>query len=705
MKELERSRQLTSFLCMFVFATTMLLGCATADAAHATPEDPFATGRKAPTEQVEAKSAPREGRVVEGPRNITSFNPEHETVEVDAEAISLRQVLEDLGPVATEWYQHVHTLANPFFEGRVPGTRGKQLATEYLEFWFREYGLDPAFLANSNDDVGGNPQYDEWVSYRQPFEFRAMGRRVTVSVDEPMAAINSRRLEADEEFRHLGVSGNGHVTAPVTFVGYGIERGEDGYTSFDNDTDLTGRIALLLRYEPLDEDGRSKWADRRFSSHSKIAGKLAAVRNRGAAGIILVNPPGSRDGATGLDQMRRSARFGSPLPVPAIQMSIEAADELIRAADADGRDLNTLRQLADTGEVRSIDLRDDVRITIAGNVEREGGDGVVQADNVGGVLRGKGDLADEWIVIGAHYDHLGYGSFGTSPQYRGQLHPGADDNASGTAGLIILARTLHEAYEQAGEDDHLRSILFIAFSAEESGLHGSRHYVNNATVQHENIMLMINMDMIGRLRGGNLSVLGVGTAERLQELLDPHFIDSGLTVSVTAGSSGRSDDANFIRADIPAVHFFTGVHGQYHAPSDRAHKVNPAGARDILRLIHRITLDFALRPDGLAFTEPRREQRTEDRGYGPVRLGIRPGMGEAVERGVYVDGVSANTSADDAGMQSGDIIIGWDDVPIDDMRSLFESLQRHEPGDVVNITVLRDDEEVILEVTLKAGEG
>lgn len=683
-----------------------ILGCASAEPPPAS--NPFASAHTTPannTNDEEAKAA-RSGQIVDAPANITQYRPEMtDVVEVDAEAVNLRAVLEDLGPVAREWYQHVQTLANPFFEGRSPESRGGELAAEYIEFYLRKHGLDPAFPTNADEsyDNGAADATADWISYRQPFTFDYRGQRLRSRVVESVVAIGGEPLEDGEDYAVLGISGNVQTTAPVTFVGYAIESGPDGYASFEPETDLTDRIALVLRYEPTNNDGRSKWGGRNFSEHAAIAGKIRALRDRGAAGIILVNPPNVRGSATSLERIGRSSRFGPTLNIPAVQFSQDKADKLLQRIDPDARGLQEWRRLADRGDVQAVHFSERIQVTIGAEIERSGARTDVEARNVGGILRGRGELVNEWIVIGAHFDHVGRGEFGTSPQYRGELHPGADDNASGTAGLLVLARTLAERYAGAEADENLRSIAFVAFDAEESGLHGSRHYVNRSPIPHDQIHAMINMDMIGRLRSGKLLALGVDTAAELKDRLQAHVESSGLTVATLPGGSGRSDDANFINAEIPAIHFFTGMHDDYHAPSDRAHTVNPAGARDVLRLIHHLALDLATMPEQLQFTEPGRVA-TRDRGYAPVRLGIRPGMGTDIDSGVQVEAVSPGTSAEEGGIERGDIIIGWDDVPIDDMRSLFEALQNHEPGDVVAITVLRGDETVTLDVRLKSGE-
>lgn len=679
-------------VCTWMFSALAIVGCAAAQGPGVAEID-IRPERSEP------------GRMIDMGGSAINFAPASTAEAVDAEKVDLRQVFEDMGPIAQLWYQHVQTLANPFFEGRVPGTRGKELAAEYVEFYFKQYGLEPAFPGNSGMAVetpGGAVDTGAWISYRQPFEYSTFGSRPRVRVRSELFAVNGQPLQAGDDFTVLGVSGSGNVTGRVAFVGYGIEQGVDGYSSFDDDTDLTGRIALVFRYEPVDLEGRSRWAEHGFSSQASISHKLRALRDRGAAAIILVNPPDVVGGAIGLESLSRSSRFGRPLTIPVVQVTAEVAERIMRLGDAEPKSLVTWRQLADTNAIRTVELDRTVRITIATEVTREGGRQAVEAENVAAALHGKGELADQWIVIGAHYDHVGYGQFGTSPQYRGQLHPGADDNASGTAGLLVLAKTLADAYERAGDDADLRSILFIAFSAEESGLHGSRWFVNNPTIDLESISIMLNMDMIGRVRDNHIVMLGTETGVGLPSILKPHVERSGLKAATFPGGSGRSDDANFHAKEVPAVHFFSGMHDEYHSPLDTAHKVNPAGARDLLMLIHDLTMDLAGQPEQLEYTTPRRIA-TRDRGYGNVRLGIRPGMGADVERGILVDEVSLGTSADEAGIGKGDVLLAWNGEELT-MALLAEKLRAHQAGDVVRITILRDGSEMDLEVRLKGSE-
>jgi len=631
-------------------------------------------------------------------QGIRSFAPDEQKSIIPAESISLRAVFEALGEETALWYQHVQTLSNPMFEGRAPGTRGHDLTVEYLEWWFERYGLEPAFVERGRQLGGAEAAVA--TSFQQDFEFRAPNPRV--DIERAKVAIGERTLRRGADYQVLGNSGDGKVTAPLAFVGYGISEGPDGYTSFSDDDDLTGRIALLLRYEPLDTDGKSQWSDRRFSEQAAVRRKIASVMARDPEGILFVNPPGAAQGADGLESPESSAAFGPTQDVPIVQIAQPVADELLARADPEGRTLMQWRRLADDGMVKTVGLRSSVTVTIETTVERMDRE---TGSNVAAVLRGSGDLADEWIIIGGHFDHVGYGYFGSraGADGRGHIHPGADDNASGTASVLMLAKRLSERYAEE-DDTPRRSILFMGFSAEESGLHGSRWFVDNPNLDLEDVSLMINLDMVGRLRDGTLSISGTGTADEFENLLPKWTEDCGMDIEAIATGTGPSDHSNFYRAGVPVLFFFTGLHNEYHMPEDKGFTVNPAGGMKIVDLAERVAWDIAHRAGQLTYSEAD-AGRGRDRGYAKVRLGIRPGMGADLDTGVLIDEVSEGTSADHAGLQGGDVILQWGDTEITGMRALFESLQKHEPGDVVQLKIQRGDDELTVPVKLQASDG
>ena len=650
------------------------------------------------------------GQIIEGTVNPYGFQPENDFVAVDAETADLGQLFEDLGPVAREWYQHVMTLSGPYFEGRAPGSAGIERAADYVQFWFERLGLEPAFAEDGKASR-------TWTSYRQFLELP--GGKPTIEralMQYRRAEIGKQTAEIGKDFTVLGNSGTADVSAPLAFLGYAIEEGPDGYSSFpDADQDgeeLAGRIAIILRYEPLDEEGRSRFTSRRFSRHAAIPPKMKAAVDRGAVGIILVNPPGAVFAKDGLQDVAAS-RAGNELDIPVVQVTPEIASRLIAGSDSEGRDLAALRRIADEGGHGSIIFSGKNEVRLATAIDG----GMNRTANIGGVLRGRGDLADEWVIIGGHYDHVGLGTFGAMPNNRGRLHPGADDNASGTAGVIVTTQLLAERYANADADADLRSILFIAFTGEESGLNGSRYYVEHPTLPAGSINAMLNMDMIGRMRSDTLAIGGTSSADGMLEEVRPMLEKSGLTVHADPNGRGPSDHASFYGAGIPVLFFFTGTHDVYHQPGDYGWTVNPAGAARVIDLVVNVAEHFATDSERLVFgggrptrvvSKPTNEDAGKpdpnDRGYAPVRLGVRPGMGAGDEPGVRIEGVSENTSASDAGLQKGDVIIAWGGEDLIDVMDMVTRLRAQQPGDVVEMVVVRDGEEMTIPVTMKASE-
>jgi hypothetical protein len=606
------------------------------------------------------------GSVTDGPFSLRSFSPES-TLEDGA----LEAYFDAANPLAVEFFEHLTLLANPWLGGRQPGTEGSKLARQYITWNLERFELEPAFKNNT--------------SWYQPFDFDLDGSPPTVH--KAFLAIEDMALIEERDFVVLGNSGSGDVTAPVTFVGYAIEQGENGYSSFDDDTDLTGQIALMLRYEPLDEKGVSQWTSRRFGPHSNIKDKMKAVIERGAVGVVLVNPPNCRDGRRGLET-NRSARFGST-NIPIVHVTEDTANLALGSSNS----IADLQQQADGGEITTVQINQSASILT--EVESSS----LHAQNIAGVLQGRGELAQEWLVVGSHYDHVGYGYTGTSSP--GELHRGADDNASGTSANLLVARLLSEYYAST-EDDSLRSVLFIFFDAEEAGLYGSAHFVKEPTMDLATINAMINLDMVGNLSDNNVSISGTGTAIEFETLVPEMVGGSSITASLTPGGTGPSDHTNFYKEDIPVIFFFTGMTPEYHTPQDEPFTTNPAGGA----VVSELTLDFAKRfanDEKLTFTSNTKggAGRTT-RMPSPVRLGVHPSYSEILETGILLTGVSEGTSAADAGLQADDVLLAWNDIELTGGRKLMELLKESAPGDVVDFTVGRGGENIIVKVTLKA---
>ena len=312
--------------------------------------------------------------------------------------------------------------------------------------------------------------------------------------------------------------------------------------------------------------------------------------------------------------------------------------------------------------------------------------------NIAGLLQGTGD-SKEFIIIGAHYDHLGYGEFGSL--YRGdvkRIHNGADDNASGTAGVLELAQYFSENRPST-------DILFLAFSGEEMGLLGSAHYANNPTVDLDNALAMINMDMIGRMNEDKkLIIFGNGTAEKWEEINTIANIDS-LNLDLVEDGTGASDHTSFYYKDIPVLHYFTDTHSDYHRPSDDTDYINFEGEALALQHLIRVVnqLDEFDQAD-LAFIEAPGEQRQSMRLEGPT-LGVLPDYGYDGE-GMKITGTNDGGPAANAGLKGGDIIIGLGGKSLKDIYGYMEALNGLKKGQLTTVTVIRDGKELTMDLQL-----
>ncbi len=595
-----------------------------------------------------------------------------------------------------EYERHITTLADAeVMQGRLPGTEGIERAAQYIERHFRTLGLQPAFPAMSGGD--GAVVIDGNKSFRQPFDVPGGARVLEESVRVTGRDGSTRRLIAGEEFNALGYGGSADVSGPLAFVGYSVEEGPDGYSSYGDVDDLTGAIAMIVRFEPFGEDGRSLWSGTPgWTGFAGLAGKFGAAIERNASAIVLVNPPGADDPRIGELMTAQSTGWGRAMTeIPVVQVTPEGADLLIAAASGQQATLaELLTQANSSGGTTVFDMG---TVSITTEIDRSD----ISTDNVGAILPGKGDLADEWVVIGAHYDHVGYGPYGT--RRPGEMHPGADDNASGTSAVMTVASLLKREYGAMGDAD-ARSVLFLLFTAEESGLIGSRYYADHPVVAHEDTHVMINIDMVGTYGDGQgLEIGALSSGDRLPMVFGPVLDASGLDIRQDSGiGTGRSDHANFDRKGVPNVFLFTGITDEYHTPDDTLDTIDIPGAALIAKLASRLALAAATDEGEIAHV-------TRDTGRqtigGPtavrVRVGIAPDSYGGND-GVMVGRVYEGTSAELGGVKEGDRIIRWGEQEVTTVESWMPMLGAHQPGDEVEIIVVRDGEEVTLTLELQA---
>lgn len=580
---------------------------------------------------------------------------------------------------------HINTLSGPYMQGRVPGSAGSERAKDYMEYHFVKAGLTPAFA-----DADGNA----FRSYRQPFPLSGTW---TIEREALVVSRGDRRIElkAESEFMLTGMGQNGTASGPAVFLGYGIDDGPDGYNNFEGVDTLEGKIAVIFRFEPMDGQGRSLWNEGRrgWTGRAGFSGKMRALAERNPAGIVIINPPGSSD-----PRGNRLGRFQGTAQsdVPVMILSDEAADRALKGLGSN-HTAASLREHADSS-AESIDL--GFAFELDGQAERK----PLMAENVGGVLRGVGDLADEWIVVGAHLDHLGMGYFG-SRSGPGTLHPGADDNASGTAGVLLLADLLSKRF--AGDDRPRRSVLLMGFDAEESGLNGSAYYTRNPIVPIEDHVLMVNWDMIGRIVNERVLVAGGFTGEGLAEFIEPYFAQSGLDVVVPATMSGASDHTPFYRAGVPVLFsIIADFHSDYHTPEDVVWKINRVGAVKTVRMYEDIVADAAHRPERFRFISPeeQRQQRERQARANQPQISVRVGVvvdTDATGDGVVLAEITENSPASQAGLRAGDRLVRWDGQKLTTADAWRQVLATHKAGDSVNIGVSRDGQEITVTLTLE----
>jgi hypothetical protein len=579
-------------------------------------------------------------------------------------------------PSATnELLRHVKYLASDALTGRGVDTAGIKLARDYITREFTKDGLK----------FGGDKE-----SYLQNFSV------VTgVDVKQPSNLVlgQSEALKLNEDWVPLGLSASAAAVAEVVFAGYGITAKDYGYDDYAG-IDAKGKIVLVLRYEPPPKDDKSpfrKFPD--YSIHSALRTKANNARDHGAVGMILVDlSDTATDEKTELLSTRSSLWRGGNSLV-AGQMKRRFAE---RWLGEQGLSLRELKDHIDREEKPSSMPLPVGKAALQVTLEEVRH----HTDNVVGILPGADpELKNDYVVIGAHYDHLGLGGFGAmNPPAQGQIHHGADDNASGTAVVLDLARRLSRlSFKPA------RSIVFVAFSGEELGLYGSRYFVDHSQTM-PTTKAMLNLDMVGRLRDDRLTVFGTRSGDNLSTVVTGAARALGLEV-VESDGVGRSDHMSFYNKKIPVLHFFTGTHADYHRPTDTWEKLNIEGMARVSDLVLATTLAIANAKPAMNFVglplRPRSERSGERLNADTPYLGSIPDYGINAE-GVAVAGVSENSPAAGAGLRPGDVIVQLAEKKIQNIEDLTDALRSRKAGDEVEITVLRAGHPVTLKATLRA---
>lgn len=601
-------------------------------------------------------------------------------------------------PVLERMRKDIFFLASPECEGRGIDTKGIEKAADYVAETFKAAGLKPAAKDGS---------------YFQPFTVTMsakLGKPTAFALRGPGGA--KKELELNATFTAMGFSPTSKADAGLVFVGYGITAPALKYDDYAGQN-VEGKFVVILRRTPrYGEKGDKRFdtaaPDGEDSTHAAFATKIELAQANKAAGVIIVNDTGAAGKADTLAPYPFHATGTTPAQIPVMMVKRAVIDEVLAGGPwkslteletAIGGDLKP-RSFAVAGWSASAEV----------TVERTD----LKVKNIVGVLEGAGPLKDETVVIGAHYDHVGYGTWGSLDRAgKGKIHYGADDNASGTTGLMELARRYGAIKNRQG-----RRLVFIAFTAEERGLYGSIHYCKEPLFPLDKTAAMINMDMIGRTKPvstdwlelfgkkDRLVVYGTGTGTGLDALVDQVSAKSDFKVSALKAGTGPSDHDSFYRKKVPVLFLYTGTHGEYHRPTDVPEKINIEGLKKTADFTQALADDLLTRsaaPKFQAVTDPWRDPtETQRAASGPMgpRLGVLPDYMFEGE-GLRLEGVTPGGVAEKAGLKDGDIIVEVAGKPIPTIGAYMTAMGAQKAGTTIDIVVDRKGKKLTLKAKLE----
>ncbi len=554
-------------------------------------------------------------------------------------------------PFVIDAKQTLYTLASDEFEGRGIGSTGLNKAADLIAADFSRIGLKP---------LPGQ------AGYFEPFEMTTatqVGPATTLSIGD-------RTFAKNEDFVPVTFAAEGKFSGPVVFVGYGMKSAVQHYDDYAG-IDVKGKVALAMRFEPHDAKGNSRFEKDGWSDAAALGEKAKAAADAGAAALLIITPMEFHGNDDRLVPFSRRSMSDAP-KIPVLHIRQTVAEELLKRGGAP--DLKTLQEKIDqSGKPASFAL---AGVDVSGNVELKRTQ--VTVKNVVGYLPGK--IADEYVVVGSHYDHLGRGGIGSLSPHSHDIHHGADDNASGTTAMIELA----SHFAQAGTPE--RSLIFVAFTAEEEGCIGSEHFVDNPPVELSKITAMINLDMVGRIRStqvstniggpptslpantpttragpGILYVGGSGTAATFDAIIQKADEDSPLvTKDIGKGGLGPSDHMSFALKRVPVMFFFSGLHADYHRPTDTAEKINYDGLQEVVDFSADVIsqVEQSPRQPYIVAADAHSMHLGSPSSGTVVTLGVVPDYTSSIDGGggVKISGATAGiASPDKAGLQAGDV--------------------------------------------------
>ena len=600
-------------------------------------------------------------------------------VFASALAINVESAARRIDPKA--YLQHIKYLASDELEGRGDGAPGLEKAAEYIEKSLRNSGLEPA---------GDNRSFFQTFQLVTGISLEP-GNTLSLATSNGTVA-----FEVGRDYRLVSTSSNSAPTSlPVVFAGYGITAAAQHYDDYAG-IDASGKAVLIFTHEPQENDPRSVFEGQTNTANSTMLRKVEVARSHGAAAILLMDDVNHRVEPEQNRQWLRDPQaeeYGMPVFYVSrdrVQQALGAALNLANVSREIDRDFAAKSRVLADVSMSAVDRTQKVRRPVR---------------NVVAKLQGSDpSLRSEAVIIGAHYDHLGRsGRFSMAQNSSGQIHHGADDNASGTAAILEMAKAAVES-----RSDFRRSMIFITFAGEELGLLGSSYYANHPSIPLEQTIAMINLDMVGRA-GGRILVDGFANAASLEDDLkaaQATLTGSGMKMAALRGSAGAgaSDDATFISRKIPAINFFSGFHVDYHRPSDTWDKIDAAGGAAVADLALALAQQIANRSSRPEFTETVQEQHSTGSAGGPVS-GYGPYFGSVPDfanegEGVKFSDVRAGSPAAKAGFKAGDVMISFAGAPIKTLYDFTFGLRDKKPGDKVEVTVLRDGKRITATVEL-----
>jgi len=563
---------------------------------------------------------------------------------------------------------HILVLASGQLQGRLAGTEGGRIAAAYIANEYERFGLVPA------GDEGTYFQVFEFVS---GVEAGNNNRLVVGSGDDRMP------LAIHNDFIPLGFSSSGNVSGGVVFAGYGITAEDQNYDDY-NGIEAENKVVVAFMYAPESEGPQGS-----FVTYEPARYKAMNARRHGAAALLLCYGYDSGE-IDELPKMNYDQAAGDA-GIPVVHIRRNVLEMLFAGSGTDARELE---ERINAGKKPASMALTGKTITLVTDIEFK----KAKTQNVVGYLRGTASPTDDRVaVIGAHYDHLGLGEeHSMAPSLKGEVHNGADDNASGVAGLLELA----EKFSHEGNRPKMTTV-FVAFGAEEWGVLGSTYYVKHPVFPLEKTDFMMNFDMVGRLENNILTINGTGTSPAWHNVLNSINEDYGFTMKFSEGGLGGSDHTPFYTNSVPVLFFFTGTHEDYHKPSDDVEKIDSDAEEKIIRFAEAVLRNIDSRPEKIAYSRV-----SEPSGGRPARgfrvtLGVVPDFSAGDVKGMPISDVVDGGPASEAGLKGGDIIVSLGGKDITNIYDYMYILGELKPGQTVDVVVMRRDERITLTVTLR----